>query len=186
MNGMPKPTEQAIIRLLQQPGKKREAFEMLVTTYREQVYWQIRRMVLSHDDADDVMQETFIRIWTHLDTFRQEAKLSTWIYRIALNECLAFLNKQRLQNNISLDDAEGEVLCQLESDPWFDGDLLQCKLQQAIQTLPDKQRFVFNQKYFDGKKYEEIAQVTGVTVGALKASYHHAVKKIQAFLEKDT
>ena len=142
-------------------------------------------MVLAHDDANDLLQNTFMKAWTNVDYFRGEAKLSTWLYKIAVNECLSFLTKQRSQQQISLDDADQFLADRLESDPYFDGDAVQLKLQKAILTLPEKQRLVFNMKYFDDMKYEEISEIVGTSVGALKASYHHAVKKIEEFLTKE-
>lgn len=176
--------EKEIIALLQDPTRQREAFECIVREYSEQLYWQIRRLVLSHEDANDILQNTFIKAWTNIEYFRGDAKMSTWLYRIALNECLTFLNKQRASNQLSIDDADMEMLNKLESDTYFDGDDTQKIFLQAIHTLPEKQQIVFNLKYFKEMKYEEISEIVGTSIGALKASYHHAVKKIEAFLEK--
>ena len=176
--------EKEIIALLQDSARQREAFECIVREYSEQLYWQIRRLVLSHEDANDLLQNTFIKAWTNIDYFRGDAKMSTWLYRIALNECLTFLNKQRASNQLSIDDADMEILNKLESDTYFDGDDTQKIFLQAIHTLPEKQQIVFNLKYFKEMKYEEISEIVGTSIGALKASYHHAVKKIEAFLEK--
>ena len=176
--------EKEIIALLQDPTRQREAFECIVREYSEQLYWQIRRLVLSHEDANDLLQNTFIKAWTNIDYFRGDAKMSTWLYRIALNECLTFLNKQRASNQLSIDDADMEILNKLESDTYFDGDDTQKIFLQAIHTLPEKQQIVFNLKYFKEMKYEEISEIVGTSIGGLKASYHHAVKKIEAFLEK--
>ena len=176
--------EQEIIALLQVPEKQREAFECIVKEYSEQIYWQIRRMVLSHDDANDILQNTFIKAWTNIDYFRGDAKMSTWLYRIALNESLTFLNKQRANSQLSIDDTDTEMLNKLESDPYFDGDETQKIFIEAIKRLPEKQQMVFNLKYFKEMKYEEIAEILGTSIGGLKASYHHAVKKIETFLEK--
>ncbi|MFA6769319.1 MAG: RNA polymerase sigma factor, partial [Parabacteroides sp.] len=151
----------------------------------EKLYWQIRRMVLSHDDANDLLQNTFLKAWTSIDLFRGDAKLATWLYKIALNECITFLNHQRAMNNVSIDDTDVFLLEQLRSDDYFDGDDLQLKLQKAILMLPEKQRIVFTMKYYDNMKYEQISEIVGTTVGALKASYHHAVKKVEEFLTKD-
>lgn len=158
------------------------AFSELVNKYSEPLYWQIRKIVLTHDDANDVLQNTFIKIWSSIANFRGESKLSTWLYRIAINESISFLNKQRAQNKTSLDDVDNFLLNRLENDIYFDGDEAQLKLQKAILTLPEKQRIVFNMKYFDEMKYEEISDILETSVGALKASYHHAVKKIEDFL----
>lgn len=160
---------------------RREAFEDVVREFGEQLYWQIRRMVLSHEDANDILQNTFIKAWTNIDYFRGEAKLSTWLYRIALNECLNFLNKQRAQENISIDEAGLNLVNMLESDPYFDGNETQMMFQKAISKLPEKQRIIFNLRYFKEMKYEDISEIMGTTVGALKASYHHAVKKIEEY-----
>lgn len=178
-------TEDEIIVQLRDPGTQRTAFAWIVEKYGEKLYWQIRKMVLSHDDANDLLQNTFLKAWTNIDYFRGEAKLSTWLYKIAINECLTFLNRQRAQNQISIDDADLFLLDRLKGDDYFDGDEMQLKLQAAILHLPDKQRLVFNLKYFDEMKYEEMSELLGTSVGALKASYHHAVKKVEEFLTKD-
>lgn len=177
--------EREVLALLQDESTQRKGFEMIVAQYGEQLYWQIRRMVLSHDDANDLLQNTFVKAWVNIDYFRAEAKLSTWLYRIALNECLTFLNKQRAAATVSLDDPEAEVLQKLEGDPYFSGDKVQQLLQKALLTLPEKQRMVFNLKYYQEMKYEEMSEIFGTSVGALKASYHHAVKKIEKFLAEE-
>lgn len=141
-------------------------------------------MVIDHDDANDVLQNTFLKAWTSIDNFRGDAKLSTWLYKIAINESITFINKKKAQNNISLDDDDSFLVNTLESDRWFDGDQAQVLLQQAIATLPEKQRLVFNMRYYDDMKYEDMSQVLGTSTGALKASYHHAIKKIEAFFEE--
>ncbi len=174
--------EREVLALLQEEDTQRRGFEMVVSQYSEQLYWQIRRMVLSHEDANDLLQNTFIKAWTNINYFRGEAKLSTWLYRIALNECLTFLNKQRATATLSLDDPEANVLDKLESDPYFSGDKMQKALQKALLSLPEKQRMVFNLKYYQEMKYEEMSEIFGTSVGALKASYHHAVKKIEKLL----
>lgn len=176
--------EREVLELLQEESTQRKAFEMVVKQYSEQLYWQIRRMVLSHEDANDLLQNTFIKAWTSIGYFRAEAKLSTWLYRIALNECLTFLNKQRAVNTLAIDDPEASVVEKLESDAYFSGDRVQMLLQKALLTLPEKQRMVFNLKYYQDMKYEEMSDIFGTSVGALKASYHHAVKKIEKFLEE--
>lgn len=181
MNGY---NEKEIIALLQDPLRQREAFEQIVKEYSEQLYWQIRRMVFSHEDANDLLQNTFVKAWLNIDYFRGDAKMSTWLYRIAFNECLTFLNKQRANNQISIDEINAEMIGKLESDPYFDGDATQKTFLKAIQSLPEKQRIVFNLKYFKEMKYEEISEILGTSIGGLKASYHHAVKKIEAFIEK--
>ncbi|MBE6287600.1 MAG: sigma-70 family RNA polymerase sigma factor [Mediterranea massiliensis] len=177
--------EREVLALLQDPDTQKRGFEMVVAQYSEQLYWQIRRMVLSHEDANDILQNAFIKAWMNIAYFRAEAKLSTWLYRIALNECLTFLNKQRAVATVSLDDPEAAVLQRLESDTFFSGDQIQIKLQKALLSLPEKQRMVFNLKYYQEMKYEEISDIFGTSVGALKASYHHAVKKIEKILSEE-
>lgn len=174
--------ERNVLKLLQEEETRREAFGQIVSAYSEQLYWQIRRMVLSHEDANDLLQNTFTKAWMNLEYFRAEAKLSTWLYRIAMNESLTFLNKQRAITTMSVDDLESDSLKKLESDPYFSGDRIQLMLQKALLTLPEKQRMVFNMKYYQEMKYEEMSEIFGTSVGALKASYHHAVKKIEKYL----
>lgn len=176
--------EREVLALLQDERTQRRGFELIVSQYSEQLYWQIRRMVFCHEDANDLLQNTFIKAWMNIDYFRAEAKLSTWLYRIALNECLTFLQKQRAATMVSIDDTDISMLDKLESDPYFAGDKIQMLLQKALLTLPEKQRMVFNLKYYQEMKYEEMSDIFGTSVGALKASYHHAVKKIQHFLEE--
>ena len=179
-------SEQREIALqLQDPATRREAFTQIVSQYGEKLYWQIRKMVLNHDDADDLLQNTFLKAWSNLDYFRGEAKISTWLFKIAINECITFLNKQRTQHNVSLDDTDVFLLEQLRSDEYFSGDEVQLKLQEAILRLPEKQRLVFNMKYFDDMKYDDMSEILGTSVGALKASYHYAVKKIEEYLTRD-
>lgn len=178
-------TEDEIVEQLRDPARQRDAFARVVSLYGEKLYWQIRKMVLSHDDANDLLQNTFLKAWTNIDYFRGEAKLSTWLYKIAINECITFLNRQRNMNNVSIDDTDIFLLERLKGDEYFDGDEAQMKLQKAILTLPEKQRLVFTMKYFDEMKYEDMSEVLGTSVGALKASYHHAVKKVEGFLTKD-
>ena len=175
--------EKEIIALLQDSARQREAFECIVKEYSEQLYWQIRRMVLSHDDANDLLQNTFIKAWTNIDYFRGDAKISTWLYRIALNECLTFMNKQRTTTQLSIEDVQAEMLDKIETDPYFDGDETQKIFLKAVHALPEKQQMVFNLKYFKEMKYEEISEILGTSIGALKASYHHAIKKIEHFLK---
>lgn len=178
-------TEDEIVIQLRDPARQRDAFAQVVGLYGEKLYWQIRKMVLNHEDANDLLQNTFLKAWTSIDYFRGEAKLSTWLYRIAINECITFLNRQRTINNVSIDDTDVYLLERLKGDEYFDGDAAQLKLQKAILTLPEKQRAVFNLKYFEEMKYEEMSEVFGTSVGALKASYHHAVKKVEEYLTKD-
>lgn len=142
-------------------------------------------MVIDHDDADDLVQEVFVKIWKHIDNFRQDAQLYTWIYRIATNECLNFLRKKKNKFFLPINDVQNELSHKLDNSSHIDGDEIQIKLQKALLKLPDKQRLVFNMKYFDEMKYEEISEITGTSVGSLKANYHHAVKKIEEFIKHD-
>ena len=176
---MSKYNEEETLRRLQDPKTQTRAFEEIVNHYSQPLYWQIRRLVVEHEDADDVLQNIFIKAWTNITSFRGESKLSTWLYKIAYNESLTFLNHKREQ--LSLDDLNSMVTETLESDPYFDGDETQLMLQEAINSLPDKQKAVFNMKYFEEMKYEEMSQITGTSVGALKASFHLAVKKIEEY-----
>ena len=179
---MPSFTEEDIIAQLRDPAKQRDAFARIVNLFGERLYWHIRKMVLSHEDTNDILQNTFLKAWTNIEYFRGEAKLSTWLYKIAINESLTFLNKRQQANNLSLEDTDIYLLEQLKSDEYFDGDEAQMKLQKAILSLPKKQRLVFNMKYYEEMTYEEMSEILGTSVGALKASYHHAVKKIEALL----
>ena len=178
-------SENEIVEKLRDPKTRREAFTQVVEEYSEKLYWLIRKMVLSHDDANDILQNTFLKAWLNLDNFRGDAKLFTWIYKIAINENITFLNRQRAMNNISLDEADVFMLERLKGDEYFDGDALQLRFEEAILHLPEKQRIVFLMKYNDEMKYEDMSEILGTSVGALKASYHHAVKKIEAFLTED-
>ncbi len=171
--------EKKLVESLQNPATMSKAFDTMMRTYGEQIYWQIRKMVVNHDDASDLLQNTFLKAWNNLDYFRGDAKLSTWLYKIAINESINFLNKERVKNNISTDDEDSFLLNNLEADEYFDGDELKIELHKAIASLPEKQRLVFNMRYFDEMKYEQISEILGTSVGALKASYHHAVKKIE-------
>ncbi|MDR3340917.1 MAG: sigma-70 family RNA polymerase sigma factor [Candidatus Symbiothrix sp.] len=179
--------EEEILKQLRSadPDLQRKAFELVVSYYSEKLYRQIRKMVVSHDDTNDLLQNTFLKAWMNLDFFRGEAKLSTWLYKIAFNESITFLNKQHTQNNVSIDDQDAFLIEKLESDEYFDGDEIQLKLQKAIISLPDKQKAVFNLRYYEEMHYEEMSEIMGTSVGALKASYHHAVKKIEEFLNRD-
>lgn len=176
------PSDKEILEKFAQSNTKNEAFSMLLKKYQEKLYWHIRRMVIDHDDADDLIQEVFIKVWRSLENFRSDSQLYTWLYRIATNECITFLNKKKQKNNVSLDDVDGSLADTLGSSDQFTGDQIQRKLQEAILTLPDKQRLVFNMKYFEEMKYDDMSEVLGTSVGALKASYHLAVKKIEAFI----
>lgn len=161
---------------------RNEAFGLLLKKYQQKIYWHIRRLVINHDDADDLVQDVFIKVWKNLDNFQNNSQLYTWLYRIATNECLTFLNKKKQQNNIPLDEVAYDLADSLAEGSYFDGNNAQMKLQKALLTLPEKQRLVFNMKYYDDLKYEEISDILGTSVGALKASFHHAVKKIEGYL----
>lgn len=171
-----------IIAKFAEEKTREEAFRLLLKKYQQKIYWHVRRMVIDHDDADDVVQDIFIKVWRNLEKFREDSQLYTWLYRIATNECITFLNKKKQKQSVSLDDDSSAYLADSLADgAYFNGDKAQMKLQQALLTLPDKQRLVFNMKYFEDMKYEEISEVLGTSVGALKASYHLAVKKIENF-----
>lgn len=158
---------------------------MIVDKYGSKLYWHIRRIVIIHDDADDVLQNSFLNAWKNIGSFRFESSIYTWLYSIATNEALTLLRKREKESNVSLDDLESLFAWSEEGGSYFDGDEASAKLQNAIMKLPDKQRAVFNMKYFDDMSYEDMSGVTGTSVGALKASYHHAVKKIEQFLQDD-
>lgn len=170
---------------IRNPETRSYGFNLLVRAYQQRVYWLVRKMLIDHDDADDVTQEVFIKVHKAIDKFREDAQLYTWIYRIATNECLSFLNKKKRRFFLPLEDVNKELSNKIDASPNLDGDEIQRKLQKALLTLPDKQRLVFNMKYFDDMTYEEIAVITETSVGALKASYHHATKKIENFLTTD-
>ena len=177
--------DEQLIEQLRDPQRCRKAFNEVIKIYTEPLYWQIRKMVIDHEDANDVLQNTFIKAWSSIENFRGDAKLSTWLYKIAINESITFINKEKQRNNVSLDDDDSFLINSLASDEWFDGDDLRLELQKAINSLPEKQRLIFNMRYFDDMKYEDMSEILGTTVGALKASYHHAVKKIEKFFECD-
>ena len=161
------------------------AFNQLVRKYQQKVYWHIRKMVIDHEDADDLTQEVFIKVWKHLANFRQDSQLYTWLYRIATNECLNFLKSKKRKFFLPINDVEAELTAKIDQSDLIGGDEIQLKLQKALLKLPDKQRLVFNMKYYDDLKYEEISEILGTSVGALKASYHLAVKKIEEYVTKD-
>ncbi len=177
-------TDKELIHLFSS-GKKEQSFRLILEKYQERLYWHIRKIVISHDDADDVLQNTFIKIWKGLDGFRAESQLFTWIYRIATNEAISFINANKKHNTLPLENDEYDLSAILKSDPWFSGDDAQTKLQAAILQLPNKQQLVFNMKYFEEMKYDDMSKILDTSVGALKASYHHAIKKIEKFLNQD-
>lgn len=170
-----------LINRLRDPETCREAFSDVIKIYGEPLYWQIRRMVENHEDADDLLQNTFLKAWTSIENFRGDAKLSTWLYKIALNESITFLARERKRASLSIDGDESMLINAIEADTNIDGDELALKLRKAIASLPEKQRIVFNMKYYDDMKYEQMSEILGTSIGALKTSYHLAVKKIEQF-----
>ncbi|MCO6500081.1 MAG: RNA polymerase sigma factor [Vicingus serpentipes] len=175
-------SDDKLLEMFRDEKSRNNAYALIVHKHKERLYWHIRRIVINHDDADDVLQNTLIKTWKGLSNFKAESKLYTWLYRIATNESITFLNQKRKRFFIPIVDVEQELAQSLESDEYYTGDEIQLKLQKAILTLPEKQRLVFNMKYYEEMKYEEIADILGTSIGALKASYHHAVKKIEIYL----
>lgn len=176
--------EETIIEELRNEDTRQRAFNKVMRHYTQPLYWQIRHMVINHENTNDILQETFIKAWVYINHFRGDAKLSTWLYKIAINESITFLNKERNKHTSSIDDEDSFLINNLQADEWFDGDDLQYELQKAINRLPEKQRLVFNMRYFDEMKYEDMSEILGTSVGALKASYHHASKKIEDFFSE--
>jgi RNA polymerase sigma-70 factor (ECF subfamily) len=166
-------------------SSRNKAFDGIVRKYQERLYWHIRKILISHEDTDDVLQNTFLKAFEGLNGFREDASLFTWLYRIATNESLTFLKRKSRRYFLSIGDDLNQLENKLESDVYFNGDEIQMKLQKAILRLPQKQRLVFNMKYYDELKYEEISRVLDTSVGALKASYHHALKKLEKYLTED-
>ncbi len=175
-------SDKELIEALKSGNRKDAAFGDLVQKYKERLYWHIRKIVLNHDDTDDVLQNTFLKVWKNFDSFREESSLFTWLYRIATNESLTFINQKKRHSIAPLNEANDFLQQNLEADEYFDGDDIQKKLQQAILTLPDKQRLVFNMRYFDEMPYQEMSEILETSVGALKASYHHAARKVENYL----
>lgn len=165
------------------PVTKEKAYTAVIRKYQEKLYWHVRRMVVDHDDANDVLQNVFIRVWNGLENFREDSQLYTWLYRIATNECLTFIEQQKKRTAVSLSEVESGLSNKIKADRYFDSNKLEWKLQLAIQQLPEKQRVVFNLRYYDEMPYEEMSRVLETSEGALKASYHHAVKKIEDFIK---
>ncbi|WP_010227907.1 RNA polymerase sigma factor [Gillisia marina] len=177
--------EDILLKRLQNPKTLKNAFGELVTLYKERLYWHIRNMVKDHEDSDDILQNTFIKIFKNIHNFKGESQLYSWMYRIATNESLTFLNNKAKRIQLSSEELQNNLIEKLESDVYFEGDEIQLKLQKAIATLPEKQQLVFNMKYFQELKYREIAAILGTSEGALKASYHIAAKKIEDYLKMD-
>jgi len=174
--------DRKLVRCFKEDLDKTASFTAIVKKYQEKIYWQIRRIVVHHDDTNDVMQNVFIKVWSALEKFREDAKLSTWLYRIAVNESLSYLEQQKKRSAVSWDEVAPSIEEKLQSEKGFDGNKAKWKLQLAIQQLPEKQRIVFNLRYFDEMPYEEMSKILDTSAGALKASYHHAVKKIEDFM----
>ncbi len=171
-----------LLVMFREPASKEKAYTSIIRKYQERLYWHIRRMVVDHEDANDVLQNVFIRVWNGLENFREDAKLYTWLYRVATNECLTFLEQQKRKATVSMDGIEEGLSNQVKADKDFDASKIEWKLQLAIQRLPEKQRLVFNLRYYDEMPYEEMSRVLETSEGALKASYHHAVKKIEDYI----
>lgn len=177
--------DKELLILFNNPDQKNYAFNQIVRKYQERLYWHIRKMVVVHEDADDLLQNTFLKAWIALDNFREDSQLYTWLYRIATNEVFSFLKNKKRKYFLPVVDVEKELGYSLEEDSYFNGDELQLKLQKAILKLPDKQRIVFNMRYYDEIKYEDMEKILDTSVGALKASYHHAAKKIENTLKNN-
>lgn len=177
--------EETLVEQLKDKESQAKAFEVLVNTYKERLYWHIRRIVMNHDDSDDVLQNTFIKVFRNIENFKGESKLYSWIYRIATNEALSFLKTKSRKLGQSSEALQESLANQLESDVYFEGNEIQLKLQKAIATLPEKQKLIFNMRYFQELKYDEISEILDTSVGGLKASYHLAAKKIQSYLKED-
>ncbi len=175
--------EVTFIEQLKDPLTKEKAFRELVSIYKERLYWHIRKIVISHDDADDVLQNTFLKIFRSINNFKQESQLFSWMYRIATNESISFINKRAREQNLDISDFQQKLASNLDSDSLFTGNDIQLILQKAVKRLPNKQQLVFNMKYFDNLKYRQIAEILETSEGALKASYFHAVKKIEDYIK---
>jgi len=174
--------DKELLFMFNDPASKEQGFTAIVKKYQEKLYWHIRRMVITHDDANDVLQNMFIKVWKGLENFREDSQLYTWLYRIATNECLTYLEQQKKRSSVSLNDVENGLGNRLKADTNFDANRLEWKLQLGIQQLPEKQRVVFNLRYYDEMPYDEMSKVLDTSAGALKASYHHAAKKIEEFI----
>ena len=176
------PEDKELLNQFREPSTKEAGYTRIIKKYQEKLYWHIRRMVVQHEDANDVLQNMFIKVWNGLDNFREDSQLYTWLYRIATNESLSFLEQQKKKSTLSLSDVESGLTNKLQADKHFDANKLEWKLQLAIQQLPEKQRVVFNLRYYDEMPYEKMSRVLETSEGALKASYHHAVKKIEDYI----
>lgn len=176
--------DEKILKLIKQNGNMELGFQLLMRSYQERVYWQIRRLVTGHDDAKDVLQNTFLKVYTGIGKFKGDAKLYTWIYRIAVNESLNYIKKRKKNSGLSIDEADLNLAERLKSDPYFEGDEVEIKFQEALDRLPEKQKTVFNLRYYDDMPYQKMAEILETSEGALKASYHHALKKMEAYLKE--
>ena len=177
--------EKELVSALQSDSERENAFRELVSQYKERLYWHIRKIVLDHDDTDDVLQNTFVKIFKNIQRFKGDSKLFTWMYRIATNEAITFINKKAKYQNVTIEAVKDQLISKLESDVYFEGDVIQLQLQKAITTLPQKQQLVFNMKYFENHTYENLSEILDTSVGGLKSSYHIAVKKITAYLKSN-
>lgn len=178
-------SDEHIVGLCQNKNLLERGFRLLMNKYQERLYWHIRRLVIDHDDANDVMQNCMIKVYKNIDKFEGKSQLYTWLYRIATNEAITFLHQKEKRTTSSIHEQEVDLANQLRADAYFNGDDTQLKLQLAIQTLPEKQRLVFNMRYFEEMNYQDMSEVLDTSVGALKASYHHAVKKIETFFQEN-
>ena len=176
--------ENQFINALKNSDTQEIAFNKLLSDYKERLYWHVRKIVIDHDDANDVLQNTFIKVFDNINSFKQNSSIYTWMFRIATNESLNYINQKAKKIGISNEEWIAKKSDKLESDPYFDGDEMELKLQKAISKLPEKQRIVFNMRYFEGMKYEKISEILGTSEGGLKASYHHAVKKIKTYINE--
>jgi len=174
--------DKELLMQFKEPATKERGYTLIIKKYQEKLYWHIRRMVVEHEDANDVLQNMFIKVWNGLDNFREDSQLYTWLYRIATNECLTFIEQQKKRSTLSISDGDSGLENKLKADKHFDANKLEWKLQLAIQQLPEKQRVVFSLRYYDEMPYEQMSRVLETSEGALKASYHHAVKKIEDFI----
>lgn len=179
---MSKISDTEILERFKNPATKEAAFTLLMQKYQEKIYWIIRRIVIDHEDANDVCQNMFIKVWRNLDNFKENSQLYTWLYRIATNESLTYINRKKKKSSVQISTEDYDLTKKLEADTYFEGDKLQIHLQNAIASLPDKQKTVFLLRYYDEMKYEDMSEMLDTSVGALKASYHHAVKKIEKYL----
>jgi len=178
-------TDQELIKQLLEPTTRQKAFKLLVDTYKERLYWHIRKIVISHDDSDDVLQNTFIKVFKNLNNFKGDSQLYTWMYRIATNESLSYLKSKSIRSRLNNENMHQQMVDRLQADVYFEGNDIQLKLQKAIAQLPEKQKLVFNMRYFDEIKFKDMEKILDTSEGALKASYHIAVKKIQKKLSTD-